>query len=321
MEPAGRPRPAARRPTWRTLLAEAEARLGANDARRIVERASGYSASEAWLHLDDPAPDRAVPFFEAMVERRTAGEPLQYVVGQWGFRRLDLLVDRRVLIPRPETEVVVQMALGELALLTPALRAATPRAAPTVVDLGTGSGAIALSLAVEVPGAQIWATDASHEALAVARANLTGTGTLVARRVRLAEGSWYGALPPMLRGRVHLVVSNPPYVAAAEELPPEVADWEPRGALVAGPTGLEAVEAVVSEAPGWLARPGALVVEIAPHQADAARALAEEAGFDEAEVRYDLAGRERVLIARVRRPLADETPAPAALDVLRRPRP
>ena len=316
-----RPRPT-RRLTWRNLLTEAEAALGsANDARRIVERASGHAGPEWWLHLDDLAPERAVPFFASMVERRAAGEPLQYVVGQWGFRRLDLMVDRRVLIPRPETEVVVQMALGELARLVPALRAATPRVPPTVVDLGTGSGAIALSLAVEVPGAEVWATDASHEALAVARANLTGIGTLVARRVRLAEGSWYDALSPMLRGRVHLVVSNPPYVAASDELPPEVADWEPRRALVSGPTGLEAIEAVVAEAPGWLARPGSLVVEIAPHQAEAARALAEEAGFDEAEVRYDLAGRERVLVARVRRPLGDGASGPAAPDVLRRSTP
>ena len=170
--------------------------------------------------------------------------------------------------------------------------------APVVVDLGTGSGAIALSFAKEVPGAEVYATDRSAGALAVARANLAGLGT-AATRVRLLEGSWYRALPPLLRGRVHLVASNPPYVADDEELDPEVAEWEPVAALRAGPTGLEQVQVVVGEAPAWLARPGALVVEIAPNHADAASALAHGAGFVEVEVRPDLAGRDRVLVARM----------------------
>lgn len=283
---------------WRELYESAVAQLGsAIDARRIVERAAGFEGARFLAGLDEPVPARAVPFFEGMVGRRAAGEPLQYVVGRWGFRHLDLLVDRRVLIPRPETEQVVEVALGEARRVSDGV-GAVPLVA---VDLGTGSGAIALSLALEVPGAEVWATDRSADALAVARANLTGLGTLVATRVRMAEGSWFSALPDDLRGRVGLIVSNPPYVAAGEvpDLPPEVADWEPTGALVAGPTGLEDIEVIVAGAVEWLARPGALVVELAPHQADRALEMAAAAGFGDADVLPDLAGRLRTLVARV----------------------
>ena len=223
-----------------------------------------------------------------MLARREQGEPLQYVVGRWGFRRLDLFVDRRVLIPRPETEVVVEEALVEARRL----------GARTAVDLGTGSGAIALSLAVEDVELRVWATDASADAVAVARANTAGLGR-PGGRVTVVEGSWFDPLPDELRGVVDLVVSNPPYVAADEELPAEVADWEPAAALVAGPTGLEAVEAITAEAPVWLGRPGALVVEIAPHQAPDAAALARRSGFTDVEIRPDLTGRDRVLVARI----------------------
>lgn len=278
--------------TWRALLGEAEQALSSpSDARRVVERASGWEGAHLVVHLDDPAPARAVPFVQALVARRQAGEPLQYVLGRWAFRRLELLVDRRVLIPRPETEWVVETALEELDRLAPAR--------PVVVDLGTGSGAIALAVASERARARVWATDADGGALAVARANLAGTGSAVATRVTLREGCWYEALPDELRGTVDVVVSNPPYVADDDVLPPEVADWEPRPALIAGPTGMEAVATVVAGASGWLTRPGAAVVEIAPHQAEAATALAREAGFTEVRVRPDLAGRLRVLIARV----------------------
>jgi release factor glutamine methyltransferase len=282
--------------TWRALWREAERALGSTlEARRIVERASGYDGAELLLHLDDAAPARALPFASAMVERRAKGEPLQYVVGRWGFRTLDLFVDRRVLIPRPETEVVVEAALAELRAIAGEGR---PRA-PVAVDLGTGSGAIALSIAREVPAAEVWATDASGDALAVARANLAGLGSRFASHVRLVEGAWYDALPDHLRGTVDLIVSNPPYVAAHEALPAEVADWEPNEALVAGPTGLEAIGDIVRGAPGWLARPGRLVVEIAPHQAAAAVHLARAAGFADVDVRPDLQGRLRVLVGRV----------------------
>jgi len=242
------------------------------------------------VHLDEHPPARARRHLSEMVERRRAGEPLQYVLGRWGFRTLELLVDRRVLIPRPETEVVVGEALTEAARLgSPVL----------AVDLGTGSGAIALSLAAELAQAEVWATDVSADALAVARANLAGLGGYAAPRVRLVEGRWFGALPDELCGRVDLVISNPPYIATDEELPDEVAGWEPAGALRAGPTGLEAIEEIVVEAPRWLCRPGVLALELAPHQADRARAVARGAGFGDVDVRPDLAGRPRVLVARI----------------------
>jgi release factor glutamine methyltransferase len=280
--------------TWRALLAEVEAALGANanEGRRILEQASGYDGAELWSHLDEDAPRRAVDAVQAMTRRRAEGEPLQYVVGGWAFRRLDLFLDRRVLIPRPETETVVEIAIAELKPLGSGRRR-------LVVDLGTGSGAIALSIASEMPRVSVWATDISEGALAVARANIAGAGSPAGTRVQLAQGHWWGALPAELAGTVDLVVSNPPYIAATEDLPAEVKDWEPASALVAGPTGLEALEAVVTGAPRWLTRPGRLVVEIAPHQAEAATRLALDAGFEAADVRPDLSGRLRVLVGRV----------------------
>ena len=277
--------------TWQSLQRLAQAELGSREAWFVLERASGLDRAGLVPRLHDPVPVRTVDFVEGMVQRRRAGEPLQYVLGIWGFRRLELVVDRRVLIPRPETEAVVDVALDELRLL-----GATK---PLVVDLGTGSGAIAISVALEVPAARVWGTDRSEDALAVARANLAGMGGRVAPRVRLAAGDWFAALPGELRGKIDLVVANPPYVGAAEELPAEVADWEPAGALVAGPTGLEAIAEIIATAPAWLRRPGTVVIEIAPHQAEQAVALAGAGGFTGVDVRPDLAGRLRALVGRL----------------------
>jgi release factor glutamine methyltransferase len=282
--------------TWGELLREARDRLAAagvddpaQEARWLLERATGLSPAELTVALDRPATVRGATHLASMLARREAGEPLQYALGRWQFRTLDLYVDRRVLVPRPETEVLAGMAVDECTRL----------GARLAVDLGTGSGAIALSLAVECPGLQVWGTDVSDEALAVARANLAGLGR-PATRVRLAAGSWFDALPEELAGRVDVIVSNPPYVAEHEvpDLPDEVREWEPRTALVPGPTGLEAIEHIVAEAPRWLARPGALLLEMAPHQTARARSLARRAGFPVATVWPDLAGRDRVLLAR-----------------------
>jgi release factor glutamine methyltransferase len=243
----------------------------------------------------------------SMVERRIAGEPLQYVLGTWSFRGIDLFVDPRVLIPRPETELTAQLAIDEAVRLG-ARRAVRPggrrRLAETpaecvVADLGTGSGALALALAFELPGADVWATDVSSDALAVARANVAGAGS-VAAHVRVGEGAWFAALPDGLRGALRVIVSNPPYVAEPEfqDLPSEVSDHEPRGALVSGMTGLESIEAIVTDAPDWLEPRGALVIELDPRRADAASALADEAGFTDVRVERDLSDRPRVLVAR-----------------------
>ncbi len=279
--------------TWRELQADAATKLRAAglpspeiDALRLVERASGASGAELILTLDDAVTTRAVAFLDAMLGRRAQGEPLQYVLASWGFRTLDLYVDSRVLIPRPETEVVAGHAIDEVDRLS----------ARVAVDLGTGSGAIALSLAAERPGLEVWGTDRSAAALEVASGNLAGLGRAAAR-VNLVEGSWWSALPDALRGRVDVAVSNPPYVAATDPLPAEVADWEPRDALIPGPTGLEAIEEIVAGAPDWLSRPGALVVEIGETQADAVLSMAVAAGFSETEIHPDLAGKPRVLVA------------------------
>ena len=166
-----------------------------------------------------------------------------------------------------------------------------------VADLGTGSGAIALALEAELPDVVVWATDASADALDVARANIAGRA---ASRVRLAQGSWFEALPAELRGSLELVVSNPPYVAEHEvgDLPDEVSGFEPRAALVAGPTGCEALEHLLAHAREWMVEGGVLVCEIAPHQAGVLTARARHVGYTEVEVRTDLSGRERVLVAR-----------------------
>lgn len=289
--------------TWRELHRTTAEALTDAEARWIIEEASGLRGAELLATEDDIAPSVVVARVDAMVHRRRAGEPLQYVLGSWSFRGLDLFVDPRVLIPRPETETTAQVAIDEAARLGARRGRANPWSAATtsfaVADLGTGSGAIACALAAELPDAEVWATDASADALAVARANLAGIG-IAATRVRLAEGDWFAALPSELHGRVRIVVSNPPYVAESEVdgLPPEVADHEPRHALVSGPTGLEAIEQIVEGARVWLEPQGALVVEIAPHQRTAASERARAAGYDAIRVEPDLTGRDRVLVAR-----------------------
>ena len=288
---------------WRSLFDEARQRLAGTDgvdspdidARRIVEAAAGAAPAEFESVLDEPATQRAAAWFHSMLERRGAGEPLQYVVGSWSFRNLDLMVDRRVLIPRPETEVVAGFAADEVAS-----RAAVPGGDREVIvaDLGTGSGAIALSVAAECPAARVYATDVSADALAVASANLAGLGRAAAR-VTLHEGDWFEALPGALQGSIDVVVSNPPYIGTGEELPAVVADWEPPVALWSGPTGREAVEQVVGGASRWLRPGGALIMEAASHRAQESAALVSGAGFGDVRVERDLAGLDRVVIGRL----------------------
>jgi release factor glutamine methyltransferase len=294
------------RTSWRALLAATADRLSAAGAesadataRLLVEEASGGRGAAMLLGLAEAAEPAAEQHLEAMVQRCLAGEPLQYVLGHWAFRTLDLLVDPRVLIPRPETELVAEHALAELDRRTARRRAD----APVVVDLGTGSGALALAIAVEGPTAEVWAVERSAAALSVARANLCASAA-AAGTVHLAEGSWFEPLPARLRGEVDVLVSNPPYVADDEVLPGVVVDHEPRAALFSGPTGLEAVELIVAEAPRWLAGGGALVLEIGASQGAAARSLASAAGFPAVDVHRDLAGRDRILVARTQDPMA-----------------
>lgn len=288
------------RTSWRDLLSPpGGSPVSTLDRRRILETVSGLNPGRWPVAPDEVAPPEVVSRFAALVERRATGEPLQYLVGSWGFRHLELMLDRRVLIPRPETEQVVDVALGEVDHWREERSGAGGEV--VVADLGTGSGAIALSMVNERAGLCAWATDASGSALSVAGANLARLGSSAAARLHLARGRWFEALPPSLQGSLALVVSNPPYVSEAElaELPAEVAGWEPRDALVAGPTGLEALEVLIAGAPPWLAPGGSLVLEIAPHQAAHVADLAGEAGLSAVEVRRDLAGRQRVLVGRL----------------------
>ncbi len=298
------PAPASRTDGRARLVAEVARRIGSpREAAWIVEHVEAQHGRAADIST----------VAVALADRRAAGEPLQYVLGTWAFRSLELRVDRRVLIPRPETEQIVEVALAELARAAAARDADDPSVdGPLVcIDLGTGSGAIALSMAVEGAALgrplEVWATDASADALDVARANLAALAAIdpvSAARVTLADGRWFDALPECLARRVDLVVSNPPYVSEAEyaELEPTVREWEPRSALVAprgrsGVAGLADVEAVVAGAGAWLRRHGGLVVELAPSQAYGAIDAARRAGFGRVGTARDLAGRLRMLVA------------------------
>ncbi len=230
--------------------------------------------------------------FDQMLARRCQGEPLQYVVGRWAFRELDLLVDKRVLIPRPETEILVGHAITETNRLS----------APTVLDLGTGTGAIALSVAFECPHSQVIAADISEDALAVARANLAGIGK-AATRVTLLQGDWFNALDPSLPaeidlGEIDLIVSNPPYIANHETLPDVVANHEPSLALRAGDDGTEHLRHIVTGSRSWLKPSGVVLLEMAPHQISQLSDHAQASGFS-TEIHPDLAGHDRILICRL----------------------
>jgi release factor glutamine methyltransferase len=277
-------------PTIGDLIAQTAVAVGSrHEARWLCEVATGRDGAELEAALDQPASERMIAHLDSMLVRYRVGEPLQYVLGRWGFRTLDLAIDRRVLIPRPETELVAEAAI-ELASAVPAPR--------LVADLGTGSGAIGLSLAAELPldGTTVWITDADADALSVARSNLVGVGRR-ARNVRVAEGTWFEALPS--GERFDVIVSNPPYVAeASPELERAVLEWEPHTALFAGPTGLDAIEHLVAGAPAHLADHGWLVLEIGTAQGPAVGDLMAGAGYLEIEIRRDLSGHDRIAIAR-----------------------
>jgi len=241
------------------------------DAEWIVAHVAGVSRAElSAADLDDSA-------VWPLVLRRANREPLAYVLGEWGFRRLTLRCDERALVPRPETEAVVERCIELLRGLS----------APRVLDVGTGTGAIALAIADEVPRARVVATDVSPEALSLAQENAARTGL----HVELVLADMCEGLSP---GPFDLVVSNPPYVLAEEldALEPEVRDWEPREALVDGGQ----TEALARAALDVLAPDGFLVLEIHEERAAEARALLEDAGY-RVRISADLAGRDRIVEA------------------------
>jgi release factor glutamine methyltransferase len=246
------------------------------DAEILLAHVLGTSRSGLGVVSRSELRSDDVAALESLVVRRERREPLAYVLGEWGFRRLTLKVDARVLVPRPETEGVVERCLVRVAGISE----------PRVLDVGTGSGAIALAIADEQPGARVTGIDVSEDALAVARENVART----ALPVELIHGDLFEGLPD---GPWDLVVSNPPYVRPdeIESLAPEVRDWEPRAALV----GDGATEAVAGAALRVLQPGGALVLETADHDAGRVVDLLRGLGFIDLVTTEDLARRDRVV--------------------------
>lgn len=243
------------------------------DAQLLLAHALGITREALWLRYDEPVPETALARFAGLVARRADREPIAYILGRKNFRRITLAVDPRVLIPRPETELLVEVGLG----LDPAAR---------VVDVGTGSGAVALALKDERPDLDVWATELSADALSVARKNARALGL----EVQFVHGDLLAGVP----ARVDAVLANLPYVASGSVLPPEISRYEPTGALFAGPGGLAVIRRLVGQA----ADVPLVALEVGFDQGDAVRQLVLDAGFASVEVLPDLAGHQRVVVGR-----------------------
>jgi release factor glutamine methyltransferase len=254
-----------------------------SDARRLLEAAEGLQAASLMARLNETLPEADATRFDTLIARRAAREPLSHIIGSVGFWTLDLLVTRDVLTPRADTETVVEAALA----------AVSDRNAPlAILDIATGSGAIALALLSELPNAHAVATDLSAPALAVARENAARNG--LADRIRFIETSWADGID----GPFDLVVSNPPYIASPVigTLEPEVKDFEPRLALDGGPDGLAPYPHLFAEARRLLKPGGTGVFEIGFDQGDAALVLARMSGALNATLWRDLGGRDRAVV-------------------------
>jgi release factor glutamine methyltransferase len=259
-------------------LRQAGAAIGASEARALLRHALGHADAYLVAHAQDAldAPSREA--FERLAARRSAGEPIAYLTGEREFYSLEFNVTPAVLIPRPETETLVDAALERI-----------PAQAPCrVLDLATGSGCVAVAIARQRPGARVTATDRSGEALAVARGNAARHGAAI----EFVESDWFAALAGR---RFDLIVCNPPYVAQRD---PHLAEgdlrFEPRAALVGGADGLACIRSIVAHARSHLDPGGALWFEHGHAQGGRCRALLEGAGYRDVSVRRDLAGIERV---------------------------
>jgi release factor glutamine methyltransferase len=269
------------------ILSDAGIETPRVDAEWLAARAAGTRRGELLGRTDLDWPDEVLQQFHKLLARRARREPLAYVVGTVVFRGLELEVGPGCLVPRPETEITAERAI---------VHARDRGAKPTIVDVGTGCGAIALTIAAEVPNARLFATEAVGAARGWALRNLARTGL----RCTLLPGSLMRPLHPALGGGVDVVVSNPPYVSEEEwqQLEPEVRRFEPKDAVVGGPTGLEVILDLLEQVRMWLAPGGWLVCEIAPSQAGRVTHLLDIAGYRDVKVAKDLAGRDRVVEAR-----------------------
>lgn len=264
--------------TLGAALAAARRRIDRLDARLLVEHVSGRSHADLLVRPETPLAAGDAARLAALVARREAGEPLAYLVGEAEFRGLSLAVSPAVLIPRPETELLVELGVAR----------AEGRPGVRILDLGTGSGAVAIALALTCPDARVTAVDRSPEALAVARDN----GRRHGAAVRWVESDWFSALAGE---RFDVIVGNPPYIAAGDpHLALDGLPYEPSGALTDGGDGLGCLRAIVAAAPDHLAPDGWLLLEHGYDQAAACRALLAAAGFVEVVSWRDLAGIERV---------------------------
>ena len=281
--------------SWREMLASTVGQLGnAQEARWLCEHASGMDSAEFSAEQDQLVTVACAKSLNSMVRDRLSGVPLQYVMQRWAFRHLDIMVDKRVLIPRPETEQVVQVALD-------IARKTSSDQALRVVDLGTGSGVIGLSMAFELgaEAAHVWLTDASVDALDVARANMVGIGRAAAN-VRVVHGSWWDALPQDIAGQIDIAICNPPYIAQGDsEVAPDVHLYEPHSALYASDNGLSDLRTVVEGASTWLKKSGWLVLEIGYQQGAEVLAMMSASGFVGAEIKQDLSGRDRIAVGQL----------------------
>lgn len=259
-------------------LAAARQKIDRLDARLLLQYATGCSHADLLARPEMPVIAPAYEQFAEWVERRAAGEPLAYLVGEAEFRGRVFQVSPAVLIPRPETEVLIELALDKARWL----------AAPRIVDLGTGSGIVAVSLALECPVATVVAVDLSNEAISVARNNAGRLGA----KIDFRQGDW---LAPLAGERFDLIVSNPPYVADGD---PHLAlnglPFEPQMALTDGADGLDCIRRIVADAAAHLKPGGWLLFEHGYDQGEASRNLLTAAGFKAASTFPDLAGIDRV---------------------------
>ncbi|MDA8100819.1 MAG: peptide chain release factor N(5)-glutamine methyltransferase [Nitrospiraceae bacterium] len=277
-------------------IAKAAVRLAAHrienarlDAEVLLRQILGKD--RAWLlaHYPDPLDERSLREYDRLLDRRSVREPLQYILGSQEFWGLSFIVTPDVLIPRPETELIVETALRFLA----------GASTPVIADLCTGSGCIAVALATELPSARIFATDQSTAALAVAHRNASGNKG--GERIRFFEGDLFEPLKGLdSRGKFDVITANPPYIPAGElaSLQPEVRDFEPEEALIAGPEGTEISRRILAEAPEYLKPGGTLIMEMGIGQARMLAAMANATGkYESVELLKDLAGIERVIRA------------------------
>lgn len=256
-------------------------------AEWLLSAATGLSRVELYAYFDRPLSADERERYRSLVSRRAGGMPLQYVTGEMPFRHLVVHVEPGVFIPRPETEVLVDVVLEHIAALPE----------PVVVDLCTGSGCIAVSVAKEHPGARVWAVDTAPLAVETARRNALHAG--VEDRVQVVHGDLLDPLPQDLLGAVDFIVSNPPYVPSADlpDLPVEVLGFEPHLALDGGPDGLDVFRRIVADAHALLAPGGGIAVELDTTRVSVAATMLEEL-YEGVEARKDLTGRDRLVYAR-----------------------